>query len=152
MAATLQMNIMDPPNVAGWPAYYQIPDFNELWISTATLPARGGYTDSLVNGIRVSGTTFAANSVDLAKTVSDPSNPRALIDELAQRFFPIDVTANQKDYLIGILIPGLPEYEWTVEWLDYTSHPNDQQKRKVVADRLNALLKFMMRMAEFQLA
>ena len=152
MAATLQMNIMDPPNVAGWPAYYQIPDFNELWISTATLPARGGYTDSLVNGIRVSGTTFAANSADLAKTVSDPSNPRALIDELAQRFFPIDVTANQKDYLIGILIPGLPEYEWTVEWLDYTSHPNDQQKRKVVADRLNALLKFMMRMAEFQLA
>ncbi|MEJ7660732.1 MAG: DUF1800 family protein [Hymenobacter sp.] len=30
----------DPPNVAGWAAYYQTPQFHELWINSVTLPRR----------------------------------------------------------------------------------------------------------------
>jgi len=152
-ARTLQMDPLDPPSVAGWPAYYQIPDFYELWISTATLPARGGYTDSLVTGIRSGGVRFAVDAIAYARTVSDPSDPHKLIDEMSKHLFPIELTANQKEYLLGnVLIPGLPEYEWTAEWNTYVSDPNNAQKREAVAAKLNTLLKFMMRMAEFQLA
>ncbi|MBK8244815.1 MAG: DUF1800 family protein [Saprospiraceae bacterium] len=35
-------DINDPPNVAGWPAYYQSPSFHEIWIDTSTYPIRLG--------------------------------------------------------------------------------------------------------------
>ena len=33
-------SLTDPPNVSGWPAYYQIPSFDKLWITTHTLIER----------------------------------------------------------------------------------------------------------------
>ena len=30
------MQIGDPPNVAGWPAYFQIPTFDKTWVTTHT--------------------------------------------------------------------------------------------------------------------
>lgn len=147
------MDPLDPPSVAGWPAFYQIPDFYQLWISTATLPARGGYSDSLVTGFRAGGTRYVLDSIAYASRVSDPSNPRKLIDETAEHLFPFELTATQKDYLLhNVLIPGLPDYEWTAEWNAYANDPTNQQRRQRIAARLNDLFRFMLRMAEFQLA
>ena len=33
----LQQSPGDPPSVSGWPAYYQIPLFHELWINNDTI-------------------------------------------------------------------------------------------------------------------
>jgi uncharacterized protein (DUF1800 family) len=152
-SATLQMNLMDAPNVAGWPAYYQRPDFHRLWINTITLPARWAYTDSLVNGIRAGTVRAGIDAIALAREVSAPDDPDALVSEFAARLFPVELTASQKEYLIrNVLIPGLPDYEWAYYWQVYDSDPNNAQKRNAVVTRLNALLKFMMRMAEFQLS
>ena len=152
-AGNLQMTLMDAPSVAGWPAYYQSPDFHRLWINTLTLPARWAFTDSLVNGIRASGTTTAVDLLSMAKRTSNPADPQRLVSELADAMFAIELTADQKDYLVAsILIPGLPDYEWTLYWSQYIGDPNNTQKRNAVVTRLNALMKFMMRMAEFQLS
>ncbi len=35
--AAQQMDPGSPPNVAGWPAYYQVPDYYRMWLNTATL-------------------------------------------------------------------------------------------------------------------
>ncbi len=151
-AATLQMNPMEPPNVAGWPAYYQTPDFYRLWINTVTLPVRWGYTDSLVNGLSVSGTRFAIDSIALARRTANPGDPYLLAEEMAASLFPVSLTTVQGDYLVrNVLMAGLPDYEWTGIWGSYVSDPNNTQKRNAVATRLNTLLKFMMRMAEFEL-
>ena len=32
--------LLNPPNVAGWPAYYQFPSYDEVWLDSATYPAR----------------------------------------------------------------------------------------------------------------
>ncbi|MBK6831744.1 MAG: DUF1800 domain-containing protein [Flavobacteriales bacterium] len=32
--------LLNPPNVAGFPAYYQSPSFDNIWMDTATYPAR----------------------------------------------------------------------------------------------------------------
>ena len=37
----------NPPNVAGWPAYYQTPQFYELWINSDTLPKRTTFTTTM---------------------------------------------------------------------------------------------------------
>ena len=34
-AQIMQQDIGDPPNVAGWPAYYQVPMFYEIWINSS---------------------------------------------------------------------------------------------------------------------
>ncbi|MBZ5497018.1 MAG: DUF1800 domain-containing protein [Acidobacteriia bacterium] len=152
-ASNLQMNLMDPPNVAGWPAYYQTPEYHRLWINTITLPARWAYTDSLVNGIRVGSVTIAVDPLALATQVSNPADPNVLVSEIAGIVFPIQLTANQISYLVSnVLIPGLPDYEWTAYWNTYIADPNNTQKRDPVVTRIKALLKFMMRMAEFELS
>ena len=150
-ASNLQMNILDPPNVAGWEAYYQVPDFHELWISTTTLPLRGQLTDLLFTGL--GGLTF--DRIAFAKTMSDPADPYLLIDDLAAALYPIPLTKTQKDYLfysvMGLKIGA--EYEWTMLWSTYWA-PNGQTttNKNNVLKLLDPLLKFMLRMPEYQLS
>jgi hypothetical protein len=106
-----------------------------------------------VNGIRAGTTKIAVDILALVKQARDPGNPVSVVGELAGRLFPIDLTAGQVEYLIrNVLIPGLPDYEWTTYWSLYTADPTISKNRDAVVARLNALLKFMLRMAEFQLA
>jgi uncharacterized protein (DUF1800 family) len=151
-AEQMQMLLGDPPGVAGWPAYYQTPQFHELWINSDTLPKRKAFTDKMgTAGNRTNGTTIVIDPIAFAQEVSDPSDPNALIDEFAQYLFPVAITANQKAFLKETLIPGLPDYEWTIEWGDYLADPSDTAKRDAVNMKLQALLLLMMSMAEYQL-
>ena len=136
-ASTLQMNLMDPPDVAGWPAYYLSPEFYRLWLNTITLPSRWAFTDSLVNGLRVGSATYAVDVIAMAKQVSIPIEPKVLISEWAQVLFPFELTADQLEYLDrSVLIPGLPDYVWTQYWESYIADPNNTQKRNAVVTRL----------------
>lgn len=150
-AANLQMNLLDPPNVAGWAAYYQTPDFYEIWISTATLPLRGQFTDLLFTGL--AGMTL--DRIAYAATMSNPSDPWKLIDDLAEDLFPIAITKNQIDYVMynamGLRQNG--EYDWTLAWNAYNAPGgNTTANRNLVLKMLDPMLKFMFRMAEFQLS
>jgi hypothetical protein len=49
-------------------------------------------------------------------------------------------------------MPGVPYYEWTEQWNDLMRNPNDMNKRRAVDMRLQNLLRFMLRMAEYQLS
>jgi uncharacterized protein (DUF1800 family) len=152
-SASLQMTLMEPPNVAGWPAYYQVPEFHRLWINTITLPTRWAFTDSLLNGIRTGTSRVVIDPIALAKATADPGDPQVLVSELAALLFSLEPTANQKEYLIqNVLIPGLPDYEWMNYWAAYAADPNNTTKRNLVSTKITALLKFMFRMAEYQLA
>jgi uncharacterized protein (DUF1800 family) len=150
-AANLQMNLLDPPNVAGWEAYYQVPDFYELWISTTTLPTRGQFTDLLFTG--VSG--LVLDRLAFAKTMGTPGDPYALIADLADALFPIPLTQSQKDYLMynAMGLKQMDEYEWTAVWNAYWAQGGQTTANKNnVLKSLDPLLKFMFRMAEFQLS
>lgn len=151
--ATLQMDLFDAPAVAGWPAYHQSPQYHELWINTVTLPLRGAATDLLVDGRNK--TSIVINCIALAQEVSaDPSNPRTLIDDMARALHAIDITTKQREFLLEnvLLGPGLPDYEWTVEWFDYINDPTNALKKEAVNAKLKSLVKFMMRMAEYHLS
>jgi uncharacterized protein (DUF1800 family) len=152
-SANLQMTLMDPPNVAGWQAFYQVPEFHRLWINGITLPSRWAYTDSLVNGIRAGSARVTADPLALVQQVSNPGDPQIMVAEIARNLLPITLTSNQVAYLVfNVLIPGLPDIEWGYYWSSYAADPANSQKKSAVVTRLSALLKFMMRMAEFQLS
>ncbi|MBL7775737.1 MAG: DUF1800 domain-containing protein, partial [Saprospiraceae bacterium] len=78
----------DPPNVAGWQAYYQKPLLDKLWINTATLPERGRFTDTMVfAGLFGFNNRAYINPLPWAATLADPSDINALIDESLEMLF-----------------------------------------------------------------
>ncbi|MBI4548256.1 MAG: DUF1800 domain-containing protein [Ignavibacteriae bacterium] len=151
-ASLMQMDLCEPPNVAGWPAYYQTPQFHELWINSDTIQKRGKFSDTLATtGHTQNNFTLIIDPIAFVQQVSDPSDPNILINEFAKYMFPIAITNNQKSFLKEVLIPGLPDYEWTNEWLAFQSDPNDPIKRNAITTKLQTLLRTMMGLAEYHL-
>jgi uncharacterized protein (DUF1800 family) len=150
----MQMPYYDPPNVAGWKAFYQEPVFYRDWINAVTLPIRQNFTDLILTTGIATGQGYSAK-VDLLTFVSKLDSPDIadeLIDQLVATLFPQPITTAQHDYLKGILLPGLPDYEWTVEYTDYLDNPNNVNLANAVKSKLTALLKAMLSMPEFHLS
>ncbi len=151
-STAMQQELLDPPGVAGWPAYHQDPLWYEMWINSDTLANRTEFTDVLSGpGHKQNSFTQIIDPVAFANLASDPSDPNVLIDEWASFLYPIDITPAQKTFLKDALLPGLPDYEWTIEWSDYVADPNDAGKAAAITTKLRELLSVMLAMPEFQL-
>jgi uncharacterized protein (DUF1800 family) len=151
---SMQMVYLDPPDVAGWKAYYQAPLFYRIWINATTLQARMAYTTQYALGITPQGLPFR-NGFDVLKFTSriqSPMDPISLIDEFVAILFPRPITDEQKDYLKEILLPGLPDYEWTIEYGDYLGNATNLLLRNAVESKLRNLLNAMLSMPEFYLS
>jgi uncharacterized protein (DUF1800 family) len=151
----MQMNLLEPPNVAGWPAYYQVPEFHEIWLNADTLDSRVKFVDDIVsNKYQIAVQTFYTTLIDptvIAQHSSDPSNPDTLIKDWMNLLYPNPLTTDQIKTLHDTLLPGLPNYEWTNEWTAFKNNPNDAAGKQAVSDKLSVLLKHMLELAEYQL-
>lgn len=152
--ATMQLDVCNAPNVAGWPAYYQEPVFHEIWINADTLQKRVKFTNDLTKDGLLLDEAYEPSFVDpfaAARQVSDPSDLRTLITEWAFLFFPIPLTSQQIDALIEATLSGVPETVWTYEWNGYEADPSNEEKRTSMETKLRTLLKTMLAMAEYQI-
>ncbi len=147
-----QMDVYEQTTVFGYRPYYDT-GLDRIWISTNTLALRALYTDQLVRGqIRPNGVTFSFDSVELIKTLSAPNDPVKIIEDLTKDLFAVPLIKSQKDFLVDqVLIPGLPRYEWENEWTGFLKNPTATRKTSVKL-KLDNLLIFMFRMAEFQMS
>ena len=155
LSYVMQQTLGDPPNVAGWAAYYQTPQFHELWINAVTLPRRNQVTDSFIgNGYTRNGTKIVIDPVALAQSfpATTASDCNLLIAEFVQLMLPIVLTANQLDFLKSALLPGLPDFEWTVEWQTFLAAPTNTAKKVAVTTKLQAMLRALMGLAEYHLS
>ena len=152
LAGYQELELGTPPDVAGWPAYYLEPQFNELWINSATLPQKAEFTSKLLNGnYRKNGVSIQADVIALAEMTSSPSDPNILIGELCELLLPVQVSEDQITLLKEVLIPGLPDFEWTLEWNNFKSNPEDSDLKEAVGNALRLLLDTIMNMAEYYL-
>jgi uncharacterized protein (DUF1800 family) len=140
----------NPPNVAGWPAYYQTPSFHELWISAETLRRKKEYCDKLltsnVNGMKIDVLAFTA-------TLDNPSDPILLIDEAFSLLHPLPADAAVKTTLKAILLSGqASDYYWTTAWLNYVGAPTNTTYANTARTRLQTLYQAITNMAEFHLS
>lgn len=155
VGAIQQQSLLDPPNVAGWPAYYQEPQYYEIWINSDTLPKRNQLTDLMVYvGYKRNGQTLIIDSIAFANQFgADAADPNKLIDHTLDMLYAIDISANQKAFLKSILLSGqAQDYYWTDIWNLYKSDPNNVNNKKMVDDRLKAMHKYLMNLAEYQLS
>lgn len=147
-----QQDVFDQPTVFGWRPYYDTGFYN-IWISSNTLALREYFTDQFATGAIKSGNyKLAPNTISFARLAATPADPVNLVDTLTELLFAIDLTREQKDYLIdNVLIAGLPRFEWTAEWSAYMADATNATKRNAVQKKLDGLFQFMFRMAEYQL-
>jgi hypothetical protein len=148
-------NLADPPNVAGWPAYYQSPEFGELWINADTLPKRNKFTDLMIEtGYTRNGKRVIIDLIPFAKSISSsPSNPNQLIQDLFDLLISTEIDQTIKDNLKRqILLSGqTADYYWTEAWNSYQANQSTVNFN-LVNIRLKALVKYIMNLPDYQLS
>ncbi len=148
------VNLHDPPNVAGMPAYYQEPAFHEIWINTDSLPKRNQFTDVMTNsGYLRNGFRMQFDFTKVAKTFSNPGNPNDLLKDALNYFYRIQVSpqtmAQMKTQML--LSNQLYDYYWTNAWSAYISNPTTANFN-TVNTRLKDLFRYIMNLSEYQLS
>lgn len=145
----LEMNIFYHPTVAGWKAFYQAPQYTKIWINSVSLPVRQKYSDRFIDGYKTSGISLEIDALEFVAGLDNPLEPNKLIQEIASVLFAQPLTEEQLIALKAILLPGLPDYEWTVEYSDYLA--GDTSLESSIESKLKTLLKTMLKMPEFYL-
>jgi len=143
------MDIGGPPDVSGWPAYYQMPGFHELWINADTLRKRKEFIDRMI----VSGSSgMKADILLFTASLANPSDPNALIAEVIELLhtLPSDppVIASLKSILLS---NQASDSYWTVAWNTYQANPSNTTNLNVVRTRLQTFYQAVLGMAEYNL-
>jgi len=151
---TLTLDLGDPPNVAGWPAYYQEPDFYETWINSNTLPKRMSFADMMLNsGFSAgTGTAIKIDVIEFAKLCANVGDPNSLVDFFVKYCLGLPLTANTKKAIKenGLLSGQTSDYYWTVAWTNYASNPTTANTN-TVKTRLVSTLNEILRLPEHHL-
>lgn len=151
----LQQSPGDPPSVSGWPAYYQIPAFHELWINNDTYPRRTRFTDIMVyNGFTRLGFELKINTIAFARSLSNPGDPKALLEDSLAILYRIALSDTAKEQLKrDLLLTGQTnDYYWTNAWNAYIANPGDMMAYQTVHARLNELYRYLLALPEYQLS
>ncbi len=150
--AAFQQAIGDPPNVAGWPAYYQEPQYNEIWINTDTLPKRTQVMDTLVtNNYSL---IPAIDVIAFADVLSNPANPNTLISDALKYLLRIDISQVNRDYIktTYLLTGQTNDIYWTQAWNLFNVDRTNTINKNVVKSRLQQMIKYIIDLAEYQIA
>jgi uncharacterized protein (DUF1800 family) len=156
-AAGLQQNIGDPPNVAGWQAYYQQPEYDKLWISSDTLPKRNQFTDRMLGGgLGRNGKKVLIDPLAFAVSLPGAGDPDKLIAASVKTLYSVVLPPDEMQFIkTNILLSGLTgmasDHYWTNAWTAYKEKPEDKTARDTVTNKLKALYRHLMDLPEYQL-
>ncbi len=150
-ARDLDMDLYSIETVAGWKAFYQGPAYYDVWMNSVSLPLREKLVDTIMGGFRRSGFAYEYDYLDIISKFDNPTDPNDLINDLATVLFCYPISQGQLDFLKEVLVPGLPDFEWTVEYGEHLADPDDAQKREGVVRKLEALFGTMLKMPEIYL-
>lgn len=153
-AGIIGQDLGDPPNVAGWQAWYQKPQFYEIWINSDSLPKRNQFSDFyLAAGYNKTGFKVKADILTMADRFSNPGNADQLVADALEFFLPMEATADLKASMKAVLLPGgIPDYNWTDAWNKWKNTPGDLTNKTNVEYLLTLLFKGIMNLSEYQLS
>lgn len=145
------LNFFEPYDVAGYDAYFQVPDFQRYWISSNYLANRYKFAEHLINGFTNS-QNVELLKLDFVKFVkdkcTDPADPTLLIQELVGWMIPIDLSNDRFNYFKdNILLDQLSAINWSIEWNNYIN-TNDDTNVRIQLERLALAI---MQSPEYQL-
>ncbi len=136
IAAYAGQSLADPPNVAGWPAYYQFPQYDTMWMDAANYALRKLISDIICYvGLTTPANTYEPQSANLSFKIDfaafvaqfqNPLDPNTLIDEAAELLFATPLSQVVKDQLKTnfLLFGQASDIYWMQGWAAYSADPN----------------------------
>jgi len=156
MLAIANLQMFYPPDVAGYAAYHQDPDYSRQWFNSSTVIARYKLPAMLLSGRRTIGgspTASIGTKLNIAPWVrdsgicSDPSDPYLLVSELTEYLLPERPSNDRFNYFYNdIFLDNLPPEDWTYEWNAYKTTGKDTE----VKIALERLINYLMFAPEYQ--
>ena len=151
------MPLFFPPEVAGYPGYYQSPDYHRQWFNSSTIVARYKIPAMLLSGKLTIGATpddplgaqfDAAAWVKNSGVISDATDPYVLVQDLLEYLLPEETDTDRFNYFYNIVfLDQLPPADWTYEWQNYLTMGDDTEVKIPLGRLFNAV----MYSAEYQL-
>jgi hypothetical protein len=144
----------DPPNVAGFPAYYQSPNYHEAWITPDSLRQRKAIAEGLIAaGITRQGIKLQVDVLAFTQTIPNAGDPNLLLDNAVLLLLGLNVStitkATMKQILLGF---QAQDYYWTNAWNTYLTDPANAANTTSVTQRLQYVYASLLGLAEYQLA
>ena len=152
----MQMSILDQPTVFGYDAYYQT-GYSRNWINTSQVGLRNSFTDKLLTGYNVvSGNTplvtIKINTLALPDQAANPYDCYSVFDFIIKNMFATSFTAVQRTFLVEtIMMIQQPVANWGTQWTAYKQTNPSSTTINTVKSKLDALIKYLLRMAEYQI-
>jgi Protein of unknown function (DUF1800) len=151
----MQMAILQQPSVFGYEPYYQT-GLSRVWINSTSLAQRSSFTDKIIEGsYQINSNYFLKiNLFAMAEEAMSTASrePLLVIDQFTKDLFATGVNDTQKEFLTKIILMNEnPSTAWGFEWNAYKTAPNDTVKKQAVNVRLQNLMRYLLRMAEYQL-
>lgn len=159
VAGNLGMRVGDPPNVSGWPAFYQAPAFDLFWINSDTIVKRYNYTDALFNwgnwvyynNSTKTGYQIRVDSADYISRFSKPRDIDALINELVDRLVGVPITNEDKAQIREKILQGNPNSSyWSSAWDNFNNNATNEN-RQVIQNRLSGAFGYIFQLGETQM-
>ena len=147
------LQIFQPYNVAGYPAYYDELLIHRAWFNSSTVISRYKTPEMFLTGEQViswgdlGGVIF--NPVPYVDAhISDPADPETLVNELADYIFPEAVDNDRLEFYKQQLLDMMTESAWSDAWFEYTQTSDES----VVKPALDALFTALLYSQEYQLS
>jgi uncharacterized protein (DUF1800 family) len=152
-AGIMEQNLGDVPNVSGWPAYYQHPEYDNLWINTDTYTKRQGLINTFLAGYTNSSQKSGIDVIEMAKRMPNPADPNALVADLTTYLLRIPLSQTTRDRLkVDLLLTGQAEdHYWSDAWNLYLSSPFNTAYFNDMNNRLRNLITYLLNMEEYHL-
>lgn len=152
--AGMGMELADPPSVAGWPAYYQAPQFDKSWITTDTITSRALRVDSMLFwGFWVTpDLQIKAELIAFVNQFENPELPGPMLEQAAQLLLGLPLSSEAINNIKAVLLTGqTADVYWTAAWNDYINEPSNDEFKLIVETRLKIAFQSMLQLGEFQL-
>ena len=147
---TAGLPLFFPSDVAGYPGYYQEPEFSRQWFNSSTIISRYKLPQMLLTGKQGFGSNPNASIVIKLNIVpwvkssgffSDPSDSYALVQELINYLLPETIDAGRFDYFYtNVFLDNLPAADWTYEWQNYLASGNESEVKIPLERLINAIM------------
>ena len=142
-------NVLSPSVVAGYPAYYQSPEYNRNWFNGSTIIGRYSLPEMLLTGRRVlaGGSLGGGVQLDIVDYISQRGNvsnaylAHFLVRDLLGYMLPEMPDNNRVNYFLNtIFLDDLPAQDWSYEWDNYVNTGDDTEVRIPLQNLVQAIM------------
>ena len=142
----LGQDLGDPPNVAGWPAYYEEPYYYKVWINTENLTYRNKLA-RLLSYPEESDKLLIIDFIGFVSAFSNPYNAQELLADILGLLCVVQPGEKKRAYMLARLNE---DGKWAEAWTALEKKPDDDILKKQIVDRLRRLFDVIFTMPEIQ--